>query len=159
MAKQKRVSNMDGLESSLNNVFVRRLPALPVWLTDLTVVLLPWLTILWVLAGIPLILGWLGMTSFGWWDGMERMMYWGRGRGGYWGGTFGLGAIAAAGQLVLHIMAIKGLFARRLSGWRLLFYSCLVQAAYYVVTFNLVSLVIGTGISLYFLFQVRRYYR
>jgi len=61
--------------------------------------------------------------------------------------------------VVLEAMAISGLFSRKASAWKLLFYVALINAIYSLIRFDLGSLVIGTAVSLYFLYQVKSYYK
>lgn len=159
--KAKRVANKDW-EAKLENFFTKKLPGLPKWLKELMVSWAPWVTIISVVLAIPAILvmmGWGG--AFGGMMTTWRGNYWPGGMmyGARWGVGFGLASVAAGISLVLHIMAIDGLFKRSMVGWRLLFYSCLVQAAYHLLSFNVGGLLIGTGLSLYFLFQIKSYYK
>ena len=61
-------------------------------------------------------------------------------------------------EIGLMIAALPGLFSRKMSGWRLLFYSQLVSLAYSLLSRNIVSGLIVGLISLYILFQVRPLY-
>ena len=163
MAKTK----VSGWEGRLSGFFVGKLPALPKGLKELAVTLAPWATLISVIVTVPAILVMLGMGGF--WSGMMssgmwRMMsgYWpgyGYGYGVRWGMGFGLASLVAGIVFVLHILSIDGLFKRRATGWRLLFYSCLVQAVYYILAFKLGALLLGTGLSLYILFQIRNAYK
>lgn len=75
------------------------------------------------------------------------------------GVSFGFGMIFGVVVLVLEALAIPGLFGRKRSAWNLLFYATLIGAVQNVLSFNLGGLVIGTLVSLYFLFQVKSYYK
>jgi len=83
----------------------------------------------------------------------------------------GIGAIAAVGgsmllpamiascvALVLKAIALPGLFARKMSGWRMLFYSQLVQMLSSLLIGSWFGLIVGGLISLYLLFQIRSMY-
>ena len=56
-------------------------------------------------------------------------------------------------------MALPGLFARKLSGWTLLFYARLVSLVANVLSGAVVSALLVAQISLYVLFQVRLLYK
>lgn len=60
---------------------------------------------------------------------------------------------------VMQGLAISPLLKRSVKGWNILFYANLVSAVHSLINMDLVSLVIGTLISMYFLFQVREYYK
>ena len=62
-------------------------------------------------------------------------------------------------SMVLMAIALPGLFKRQLSAWKLMFYAVLVTAVYDLVTFSLGGLIIGTGISLYILYQIKSFYK
>ncbi len=72
---------------------------------------------------------------------------------------FGLAAIALCINLVLTIMALPGLFARKMSGWRLMFYAQIVGLVSSLLSGNILGAIVGGLISLYLLFQVRTLYK
>jgi len=61
-------------------------------------------------------------------------------------------------QLGLEIAALPGLFARKMMGWTLLFYSQIVSFVYSMVSGSYISAIIGALIGLYILFQIREKY-
>jgi hypothetical protein len=72
---------------------------------------------------------------------------------------FGVVPIIVLVELALEVLALPGLFARRMSGWRLLFYARLVAIVASLVELAFVSAIVGGVIGLYLLFQVRPLYR
>jgi hypothetical protein len=62
-------------------------------------------------------------------------------------------------SLGLTVWALPGLFKRKMLSWNLMFYATLVMGVYNLVTLSLGSLVIGTGLSLYVLYQIKGYYK
>jgi len=72
---------------------------------------------------------------------------------------FGLAAIFLIIQLGLQLAALPGLFARKLSGWNLIFYGTLISFVYHVLTYSIISGILGVVIGLYVLFQVRSLYK
>ena len=72
---------------------------------------------------------------------------------------FGVLTLFVLVELGLMIAALPGLFARKMAGWQLLFYSQLVNIAYNVLSGHVVSALLGGLIGLYILFQVRPLYR
>lgn len=59
----------------------------------------------------------------------------------------------------LMVMALPGLFARKIAGWNLLFYAQLVGFLTSLLSGSVLGGLIGLLISLYILFQVRGLYR
>jgi len=59
---------------------------------------------------------------------------------------------------VMKAIALPGLFARKMSGWTMLFYSQLVSMVSSLLMMSLFGLIIGGLISLYVMFQVRSKY-
>jgi hypothetical protein len=60
---------------------------------------------------------------------------------------------------VLQAMALPGLFARKMSGWKLMFYAELVQIVGSLLAGSIVGALLGGLIGLYILFQVRPLYQ
>ena len=107
----------------------------------------PWITVVLLILVLPILLAALGIgVVFSPFGGV-----------GYAAG-FGLMTIVIIIEIGLMIAALPGLFARKMAGWTLLFYSQLVSIVYNVFTGNVVGgLLIGL-IGLYILFQVRTKY-
>jgi hypothetical protein len=61
--------------------------------------------------------------------------------------------------LVLRGVALPGLFARKMSGWKLLFYAQLVSMLSSLIIGAWFSVIIGGLISLYVMFQLRSMYK
>lgn len=139
------------VENTLNEYLYNRVPHLPAEWRELLVKIAPYITILFVVLSIPVILAAIGVGAF-----LSPLVAIGGGVGAVAG--FSLTIIVFAISVVLEAMAIPGLFARSKQGWQLLFYSTLINAVYNFVTFNLFGFILGTALSLYLLFQVKSYY-
>ncbi|MDE3155392.1 MAG: chromate transporter [Acidobacteriota bacterium] len=61
-------------------------------------------------------------------------------------------------QVLLMLAALPGLFARKMAGWRLLFYAQLVSFVFSLLSGSIVGAILGTLIGLYILFQIRPLY-
>jgi hypothetical protein len=61
-------------------------------------------------------------------------------------------------QIGLEIAALPGLFARKMSGWRLLFYSQIVSVVGSLLSYNILGALVGGLIGMYLLFQIRMKY-
>jgi hypothetical protein len=108
----------------------------------------PWIAVVLLVLSLPAALFVLGVGTtlmpFGGW--------------GYATG-FGLAAIALVIHLVLMVLALPGLFARKMSGWTLMFYAQIVSAVSSILAGSILGGLIGALISLYILFQVRVLYK
>ena len=62
-------------------------------------------------------------------------------------------------HVVLLVLALPGLFARKMSSWKLVFYARIVSIVSSLLSGAIVSAVLGGLISLYVLFQVRDKFR
>jgi hypothetical protein len=108
----------------------------------------PWITVVLLILTLPILLVALGI-------GTILIPF---GGVGYATG-FGVLTLVVALEVGLMIAALPGLFARKMSGWMLLFYSQLVSIAYSILMGAIVSGLLFGLISLYILFQVRALYR
>ena len=139
------------LENKLAEVFTKKLPALPEGIKEAIVKYGPYFTVIMIILTIPAILAIIGIgvaaTPFAFLGGV---------RGGI---GYIISIVFGLAMLVLQIIAIKGLFARQMKAWKLLFYISLISAVSNLLRFDLGGLIIGTGISWYILFQIRSYYK
>src|SRR5262245_23200691 len=108
----------------------------------------PWITIVLLVLTLPLLLAALGL-------GTVLMPFAGIG----YATGFGFLAIGVIIEIGLTLMALPGLFARKMSGWTLLFYARLVAFAANLLSGAVVSAILVALISLYILFQVRPLYK
>lgn len=108
----------------------------------------PWITVVLLILLLPLLLVALGLGAI-----LAPF-----GGVGYAAG-FGLLTIVVIIEIGLLIAALPGLFARKMSGWTLLFYSQLVGIVHSVLSGNIIGGLLMALIGLYILFQVRPLYR
>lgn len=164
-------SVLQSLESTLNDFFVKKAPPLPDNSKKALVKYLPW---------INLALGILTLYSakllWNWAHEVNKLVDYANRLNALYGGSasvadrmsfgvwFGL-AVLIAGAII-YIAAFPGARDRKKSGWNLMFYALLLNVVYGVVTFftdygsfaNLLGAIIGSGIGLYLLFQIRASY-
>ena len=107
----------------------------------------PWITVVLLILTLPILLFALGL-------GAILIPF---GGVGYASG-FGVLTLFVIVEMGLMIAALPGLFARKMAGWQLLFYSQLVSIAYNILSGHVVSGLLFGLISLYILFQVRPLY-
>jgi hypothetical protein len=108
----------------------------------------PWITIVVLALTLPMLMLALGL-------GTVLVPF---GGVGYVTG-FGVVALGLIVEIGLTVMALPGLFARKMSGWTLLFYARLVSFVANVLAGAIVSALVVGVISLYVLFQVRLLYK
>jgi hypothetical protein len=139
------------LENKLAEFFVKKLPAMPDKAKEAIVKYGPYLTVVMMILTVPMVLAVLGFGAIA-----TPFAFLGGFRGGI---VYIISMIFGIAMIVLEIMAIKGLFARQMKAWKLLFYISLISAVSSLLRFELGSLIIGTGILWYILFQIRSYYK
>jgi hypothetical protein len=61
-------------------------------------------------------------------------------------------------QVGMLIAALPGLFARKMQGWRLIFYSRILSILSLLLSGSIVNAIVGALVSFYILFQVRALY-
>lgn len=108
----------------------------------------PWITMVLLILTLPILLFALGF-------GAILMPVGGIG----YSASFGLLTIFIIVELGLMAAALPGLFARKMAGWQLLFYSQLVGIVHSLLTGNIIGGLLTALIALYILFQVRPLYR
>lgn len=140
---------MDQLEKQLADLF-GKLPNLPGNARELIVKVAPWASLILGLLLLPLVLAAFGLgallTPFGFFGGARRGVLY-----------FVILALSAL-SMIFWYAAIPGLFKRSRGGWQKSFYATIVGALSDLIALDIWGLIVGTGISLYFLFQIRSYY-
>jgi len=139
------------LERLLETYFGEKAPRLPDGIKEFIVNFGPWITLLMIVATLPAMLAILGL-------GTMAIPF------SYLGGfQFGLrhtiSILLTGATLILDVIALPGLFKRKLSAWKLIFYVSLISVVQNALTVNFSSLVIGSLISWYVLFQIKKLYR
>ncbi|KKR67936.1 MAG: hypothetical protein UU09_C0018G0007 [Microgenomates group bacterium GW2011_GWA2_40_6] len=127
------------LEDFLNLYFGQKAPALPDNIKEFIVKYGPYISLVLMVLSLPAILLVFGITGIT--------------------APFSLGVLLSLAAAVLVVMALPGLFKRRLSAWRLMYYSSLVSALQALLAVNLGGLIIGAALSFYCLFQIRSLYK
>jgi hypothetical protein len=143
-------SFMQKLEAWFEEYLGHKAPQLPEKWREVIVKLAPWITLILMLLAIPAILFLLGVGA----ALAPVAILSGAGNGVLY--IVGLALTAVA--IILEVMSINGLFKRSITGWRYAYWATLVSAVSAIFGGNFGSL-IGTVISLYFLFQIKKYYR
>ena len=162
---------LEPLERNLDDFFVNQSPPLPPNAKKALVYYLPWINLalgLLTLYSVYVIWHWAHLAS--------NLINYANSISATYGGpqissnrlTFGIwvGLIVLALEAVLYIVAFPATRGRKKSGWNLMFYAFLVNVAYGIIILftdygsigTLIWTVIGSGIGLYLLFQIRGSY-
>lgn len=148
-------SSLSQLEDTLELYLVKKAPQLPKAVKDLVVVLTPWFTLLGVVFSIPLVFVAFGLSALigplSVITGPVSAINYGIGY------TFSMVILAIA--LVFDAIAIPGLFGRKAKGWKYIYWATLISFLSSLFSFNLFGGLLGTLISLYFIFQIKTYYK
>ena len=142
------------LETTLELYFVKKAPALPTNIKEIIVKIAPYLTIISLVLTIPAILVLFGLGS------VATML-------APMGGvqtvtglpTMWLGIVLLIPVVILEAMAIPGLFARKATGWRFMYWAQLVGVVSNLASLNIMGAIIGALIGFYFLFQIKSHYK
>ena len=133
----------------LEKFFIERLPSLPKKAKDVLVKFGPWLVLVTVVLSLPTLLMALGLWTV-FMPSYAGFGYTYRYSVAWW---------VSIASMILMAVAIPGLFKRQMAAWKLMFYGTLVMAVYDLVTLALGGLIVGSGLSLYILYQVKSYYK
>ena len=125
-------------EKMLSDIFEVKAPALPKSVKDFIVKYGPYFSLISLLIYIPVIisLSFVALFSF-----------------------FNIAVVLSLLSLVFTAMAIPGLFKKTRKSWLYLFYAALIYMVANMLRLNLGALIINGAIQLYFLFQIRSYYK
>ncbi|MEK7597805.1 MAG: hypothetical protein AAB441_04140 [Patescibacteria group bacterium] len=148
---------LKNLEGTLEEYLVKKAPfQLPKNVKEIIVKFAPYLAILGVVMGIPGFLALLGagtiLAPLGFVGGMMT------GRP-FLGVGFIINVLFLGVMVLLEALAIPGLFSQSKKAWTFLYWSALVGVVQNIVSFNVGGLIIGGLLSMYFLFQVKEYYK
>ena len=165
------MSALQSLENNLEDVFVKKAPALPENGKKAIVEWLPWISLI-----LGLLSLWTAYALWHWAHWANQLVDYANTLSAAYGGpavatdrmsvTIWLGLAVMVVQAVLYIAAFPALRDRKRSGWDLLFYALLVNVVYGVVVLftdyggvgNLLGSLIGSAIGAYFLVQIRGRY-
>jgi hypothetical protein len=145
---------MDNLENQLRKIFADKLPGLPDNIKEYVAKFLPWILIVFGCIGLLAwlsaigLFGYASMVTYGWAHGSGRIM-----------SMFSLLVLYLLAP-IMQVLSITGgylMLSRRLSGWRIAFYSVLVSFVIHLLYFSLFGF-FWDFLFVYLLFQIRGYY-
>lgn len=144
------------IEDFLTLYLVEKSPfTLPDSIKEIIVKVAPYLVILGVVLGVPLVLAAFGLgflvAPFTFLLGPAYAFNYSL--------NYVLSMVFFSGALIIEILAIPGLFKRQRKGWEYIFYASLINGVSGLLAGGLFSTVFSTLISWFLLFQVREYYK
>jgi hypothetical protein len=148
---KKTTAIMAKLDAFFTEYLIKKVPSLPENVKEILVKFSPYISIIVLVFSIPSLLVLLGLNTL-----LVPAYILGGSR--YTLSSL-LSIIFLIATLVLEGMAIPGLFGRKASAWKLIYYIALLNAVDALLHFNLGELIIGTAISLYFIYQIKSYYK
>lgn len=134
---------MDKITSTLEDLLVKKAPPLPKNIKDFLVQYAYVLNIIGIIIMIPAFFTLLGLNAF-----INIFVR-----------TSIIGLLFLVIEILLRIKALPGLKAQKIDGWNMVYYATLVQAAYSLFNYDIGGFILGTLISLYFIFQIKSYYK
>jgi len=150
--KSSGASGLDlaSIENQLEGVITKNLPALPDNIIETLVKISPWLAVVGTVMGIPVVLSLLKLNQVASIYGITGLDF-------GWG--YQVSQMVLVVQMVLTGLSIQGLFARKLSAWRLMYYAVWINLLSSLLMSNVISMLISGAISFYILFQVKKSYK
>ncbi len=157
MAKSTDLKSVLGqLEDTLDLYLVKKAPfTLPDNVKEIIVSLAPWVTLILMIVAVPSVLLVLGLGAVV----APFTAFLGPGPALSYGINYTIAMLVTAVSIVLELLAIPGLFKRSRKAWNLVFYASLISTVSGILSGGLIGALIGAVIGLYFLFQVRAYYK
>ena len=165
------MSALQPLETSLNDIFVKKAPPLPAGGKKALVEYLPWINLF-----LGLVTLYTVYVLWHWAHWANALVNYANSLSAAYGGSpitvnrmgFGiwLGLLVLAVEAIVYIAAFPATRDRKKSGWDLMFYAALLNIVYGVVILfsnygsisTLIGTLIGSAIGLYLLFQIRASY-
>lgn len=137
--------------TSMMEDWFMKLPAIPKGGKDAIVAITPWIALIFGILGIV-----AGLAGFGILTALSPFVALSSGLAGAGGSIIGalLGLIAS----VLLLMGFPGTKARKMGGWKMIFYSEVVNTVSAVVSLSLTGVIVAL-IGFYLLYQIKSYYK
>jgi len=147
-------NSLSQLEKTFEEYFGKKAPALPQNIKEIIVKIAPYLSILSAILVVPSIFLLFGL------GGLATTL---APLGGAYAvtqlPTMWIGILILIPAVILNVMAIPGLFERKILAWRYMYWAQLINAVSSLIQFNILGGVISLAIGLYLLFQVKSFYK
>lgn len=145
---------LNQLEKTLDDYFGKKAPALPHNIKEIIVKIAPYLAILGVIISLPAIFLLLGLGSLA-----TVVAPLGSASSVAQVPTMWIGILLLIPSVVLEAMAIPGLFSRKATAWRYLYWAQLISVLAAILQLNIVAAILTAVIGFYLLFQVKSFYK
>jgi hypothetical protein len=117
----------------------------------------PWIVVVLLVLSLPAVLLLLGIGST--WGPLNSRWGYSQAYGWSYANAYWLWLTGLVVPFALLALAVPGLFARKMSGWRLAFYAEVISLIAGVLMLNVVGALLGALIWFYVLFQIRPLYK
>lgn len=154
MVEVKSKNTLSDLEKTLEEYFGKKAPALPQNIKEIIVKIAPYLSILSAIVSVPAIFLLFGLGSL-----VTVLAPLGGAYAITQVPTMWIGTLILIPAVILEVMAIPGLFERKLTAWRYLYWAQLISGVSNLVQFNILGTIVGLAIGFYLLFQVKSFYK
>ena len=154
MADANGKNVMTQLEGTLDEYFGKKAPALPQNIKEIIVKIAPYLVIISVIFTVPAILLLLGLGGLA-----STIAPVGGARAVASLPMMWIGILLLIPVILLEVMAIPGLFSRKITAWRYVFWAQLISIISSLVTLNIAGALLSVLIGFYLLFQVKSLYK
>ena len=135
---------LDKIDQFFQEVFLKKLPQLPDNIQKNIVKIFPWIILVLLFLSAPgMVVGLLASPL----AVLSRH-----------GPLFLISMLLGLVQLGLSIFALPHLFKRKMKGWRLIYWTLLLSIVSAVLYFSLFGLLF-TALGLYFVYQIKKFYR
>ncbi|MCL4418940.1 hypothetical protein M1146_02430 [Patescibacteria group bacterium] len=154
MAETSSQNPLSQLEGTLNEYFGKKAPALPQNIKEIIVKIAPYLVIISLIFTIPAILVLFGLGSLA-----TMLAPLGGARSVAGVPTMWIGIILLIPAVLLEIMAVPGLFSKKIAAWRYMYWAQLISIISSLVQLYIVGAILSAVIGFYILFQVKSLYK
>lgn len=142
---------MNDLDKTFEKYFLTKAPKIPADIQNLFVQYGPYVLAVTTAISILGFLSAFGITTMT--LGFGSMM------GSRLGVTYQISMLLSVAMTVLTALALPGLFKKSMAGWRYVYFATLLGLVQNIILFNIAGLIIGTGLGLWILFQIRHHYK
>lgn len=154
MAEGNSQNPLARLEGMLDEYFGKKAPALPQNIKEFIVKIAPYLVIISLIFTIPAILVLFGLGSLA-----TVFSPLGGTRAVAGVPTMWVGIILLIPAVILEAMAVPGLFSRKITAWRYMYWAQFISIVSSLVQINIVGALLSALIGFYLLFQVKSLYK
>ena len=154
MAETNSKNPLAQLEETLNEYFGKKAPALPQNIKEIIVKIAPYLVIISLIFTIPAILVLFGLGSLA-----TVLSPMGGANSAAGVPAMWIGIVLLIPVAILEIMAVPGLFSKKIAAWRYMFWAQFISIVSSLVQVNITGALLSAIIGFYILFQIKSLYK